>query len=161
MRPHECNLGMLLGKFLIVLLPCMYHACLFGVNDWCPTFFSDRQQYTMVFIFKYCQKIPQQCKMKILTSSKEGSRMEGLLHTDLWKSETSREIMILVWFFDLSTAFRFQRPVWECSLHICSCHYIICLPFVAFDFAILKFFTFVVFLFISLKPNKVICKNHI
>ena len=29
--------------------------------------------------------------------------------------------MMLKWFFDNSTGFRFQRSVWECSVHICSC----------------------------------------
>ena len=29
--------------------------------------------------------------------------------------------MMLKWFFDISTGFRFQRLVWECSVHICSC----------------------------------------
>ena len=29
--------------------------------------------------------------------------------------------MIFKWFFDISTGFRFQRSVWECSVHICSC----------------------------------------
>ena len=28
---------------------------------------------------------------------------------------------MLKWFFDISTGFRFQRSVWECSVHICSC----------------------------------------
>ena len=28
---------------------------------------------------------------------------------------------MLKWFFDISTSFRFQRSVWECSVHICSC----------------------------------------
>jgi hypothetical protein len=29
--------------------------------------------------------------------------------------------MILKRFYDISTGFRFQRSVWECSVHICSC----------------------------------------
>ena len=32
---------------------------------------------------------------------------------------------MLKWFFDISTGFRFQRSVWECSVHICSCPCII------------------------------------
>ena len=30
-------------------------------------------------------------------------------------------LMMLKWFFYISTGFRFQRSVWECSVHICSC----------------------------------------
>jgi hypothetical protein len=29
--------------------------------------------------------------------------------------------MMLKGFFDISAGFRFQRSVWECSVHICSC----------------------------------------
>ena len=34
----------------------------------------------------------------------------------------------IVWFFDFSTGLRFQRLVWECSIHICSCPWLIYYP---------------------------------
>ena len=36
--------------------------------------------------------------------------------------------MMFKWFFDISTGFRFQRSVWECSVHICSCPWLVGSP---------------------------------
>ena len=68
--------------------------------------------------------------------SRTATDMDGTLHTDLWKSETSREIKKIIlasfehlqklyWLiFYFSTSFRFSKISVECSVHICSCPWV-------------------------------------